>query len=524
MGALLPHKRVRAIIDSCDDITRPQIIALRIVEHQTEREMIVGGRWYPTEHRYKPLNKRERRRLKKIYVHAKQWQLIVYMLDALENYKFRDRGESYIQEILNYGARQIGKSEGTGIGTAVCLVAKPAAKIAVLAPRGDGARRIVGILKRIIPQSAWKWDKAERVLTLMNHSKAYARSARVFDDLRGWQYDAILLDEAAKMDWEVRMALTGNLITRNGFFVYMTTPRGHNWIWDVHRKKDAGGAEPKAEDIRIRQTVREVQAAITDNTFLSPDAIDRAKQEAMSLSENEYRQEILGEFIPSTGLAFPNFKREQNVHSIETMDKWGLDDITRDVTNHMFGIDASYVIGIDLNYDPNSCVFYRIASNGSVWAEQELQFKGHVDDFVDEIIATGEALGLEDVPGQCVVVIDASAFWQGTGKRISKTQAASVFQKKGFRLSTPQGGKRNPPREDRMNVTSRMISTKAGEVRLFLDPRCEKSIQMYEELPALNGVPDHKWKNAHIYDAGSYPLFRLFSDKFLPFIQGYFRG
>lgn len=132
--------------------------------------------------------------------------------------------------------------------------------------------------------------KAEREVVIPGGGLVAVRSADNPDALRGEGLDFVVMDEAAYIMPEAWIeAIRPALSDRLGRALFISTPRGRNWFWDIHRK---GGAEPDWSSFTYPTSA---------NPFMPKGEIEAARAE---LPEIIFRQEYLAEFVDSEGMVF----------------------------------------------------------------------------------------------------------------------------------------------------------------------------------------------------------------------------
>lgn len=110
------------------------------------------------------------------------------------------------------------------------------------------------------------------------------RSTESYDNLRGPGVDGMLLDEAAYingMAWT--RVLNPMLLDRNGWAIFMSTPNGRNWWYDLY------------ERVPERPKWRRWHAPSTDNPRMTPQAVAEVKEDP-NLTEADFQQEYMAQF------------------------------------------------------------------------------------------------------------------------------------------------------------------------------------------------------------------------------------
>lgn len=120
-------------------------------------------------------------------------------------------------------------------------------------------------------------------ITLINGRKIYVKGSDRPDTLRGVGYAYIVLDETADMKpetWE--LALQPTLADCDGGVLFIGTPKGKNWFYDLYLN---GDNEPEDWDCWSFKTI--------DNPFLSREVVEKSRN---TMSSFAFRQEFEATF------------------------------------------------------------------------------------------------------------------------------------------------------------------------------------------------------------------------------------
>ena len=113
----------------------------------------------------------------------------------------------------------------------------PNKKIFYVAPTYRQAKQILwDDLKAKMINCRWakKINESDLTITLVNGSKIHLRSADNADSLRGISIDYLVMDECAMIDHKTwTEVLRPALSDRQGHAMFITTPKGRNWIYDL---------------------------------------------------------------------------------------------------------------------------------------------------------------------------------------------------------------------------------------------------------------------------------------------------
>ena len=161
-----------------------------------------------------------------------------------------------------------------------------------LAPTYGMASQVWRDLRRIGLALQGQISAQERRIDLPNGGLMAARSVHMADWLRGAGLDYVVLDEAAYMSAEVwPQVVRPMLLDRRGGALFISTPRGQNWFWDVYR---------------LGQDAQQPDWAAFHYPSASSPLIDPAELEAIRrvTRERVWREEYLAEFVADEGAVF----------------------------------------------------------------------------------------------------------------------------------------------------------------------------------------------------------------------------
>ena len=130
------------------------------------------------------------------------------------------------------------------------------------------------------------------------------RSADTPNTLRGEGLDFVVMDECAFIRPEIwPEAIRPALADREGRALFISTPKGRNWFWDIYRRGEAQ-----------EEGWQSFTFPTSANPYIKPDEIEAARRE---LPELIFRQEFLAEFIDSDGGVFRRVQEAATVEPIE---------------------------------------------------------------------------------------------------------------------------------------------------------------------------------------------------------------
>lgn len=135
-------------------------------------------------------------------------------------------------------------------------------------------------------------NRSELYIEFVNGSQLWFKSADNPDALRGRGIDFLVVDEAAMVKSEAWLnALRPSLSDTQGKAVFISTPKGHNWFFELWTR----GKDPKFSDYQSWSY------PTAGNPYINKQEIEAARQ---TLPESVFRQEYLAEFIENVGTVF----------------------------------------------------------------------------------------------------------------------------------------------------------------------------------------------------------------------------
>jgi phage FluMu gp28-like protein len=200
--------------------------------------------------------------------------------------------------------RRFGKSK---LGVAECLK--------VAAEQGGRAWWIAPIFKmtnvgwRPLVQMANKIPGAsislsEKAIMFPGGGEITVRSADNPNSLRGEGLDFVIIDEAAFIDPAVwPEAIRPALSDRQGRALFISTPKGRNWFWEIYRRGVAGETGWKSFTFPT-----------SANPYIQAIEIEAAKAD---LPDIIFRQEYLAEFVDMEGAVFRRIQEAATLEQIE---------------------------------------------------------------------------------------------------------------------------------------------------------------------------------------------------------------
>ncbi len=160
----------------------------------------------------------------------------------------------------------------------------------------------------------------------IGNSIIYLKGAENEDSLRGSSLAGMVLDECAfyfNFEYLWNNALRPALADKEGWCIFVSTPNGFNYFYDLYEKHESYHFSSK------------------DNEFLPSTEVDEMQKE---MTEIQFKQEVLAEFIPQGSY--------QYFHGVEHI-------VRTDISNEP-DRSASYLIGCDIARHHDSTVLIAI--------------------------------------------------------------------------------------------------------------------------------------------------------------------
>ena len=225
-------------------------------------------------------------------------------LDAIDNIKYTPHtGQGAFHEskarfrILAAG-RRFGKTQAACYEAVQRAIIQPGAVVWIVAPIFGQAMISWRMIRQFMPLPLVKdYHLTEKYVELKNGSTIWIKSGDNPDNLRGEGLDFLVVDEASMIHEDVwQEALRPALADKQGSAVIISTPKAHNWFFDLWTR----GQDPEYTDY---QSWRLPTAA---NPYILPEEIEEAKR---TLPELVFRQEFMAEFLDDIGAVFRGIHR-----------------------------------------------------------------------------------------------------------------------------------------------------------------------------------------------------------------------
>ncbi len=332
-----------------------------------------------------------------------------------------------------------------------------------------------------INEVPYQYLKAENVLIIKDGgARIIFRPVDDYERLRGTNLAWFGLDELTYSPEEAWLRLEGRLRDPQakqlcGFAAW--TPKGYDWVY----RKFIADPVPGYETILARPF---------ENRYVLnkvPDFYDRLKH---SYNEALYQQEVLGQYLSlQGGLVYSAFDRREHVKPLQV------------------NPNCPLLWALDFNVDPMCSVVAQIEA-GRVFVLDEIALR-HA--------STQEACDTfqKRFPNHRMGVV---VYGDASGNTVQTTGTSDYkivrdhFRSHHGAPATYKVPKANPNVRDRIMLVNSKLRTAAGEIRLFVDPRCKELIKDFEQvsyLPDSNAIDKEKdRRRTHLSDALGYLLWQ----------------
>ncbi len=368
---------------------------------------------------------------------------------------------------VNIQGRRSGKSYASAREAEVAIYT-PETRGWVVAPTYDLAAKIgreihqnlvlnqqFAITKRMVGGSMFS-------ATFKNGSEVSLKSAENPDSLIGEGLDWLIIDEAAilpKRTWEQYLRPT--LSDRSGWVLFVSTPRGFNWLYDLYIRGQSSDY-PEWESW---------QHASHGSRYFR-DSVENLKHE---LTKETYLQEYEAQFTSFAGKVYP-FSRDVHVKRLDRNDAW-----------------ETYC-SIDFGYRMPAVVWFQV---GKVGGEHEVHIIDEIahttdirtDELADKILAKG-------YPVQ-------KYFCDPAGEGVQSSSGlgdVQVFRRKGISPLSHKTDKISRSIPSGIDLVRSYLENAEGNARLFIADTCKGIIADFENYRYPEKKEDRKLKDEPLKD------------------------
>ena len=264
------------------------------------------------------------------------------LFNAIQNPNYR-----YIVAIL---ARRTGKTFGAAIIGAMKTL-EPGTSVLVIAPDYSLAEICFGEIRAIYNKfnlERTRENLKDRICVLANESYIRIASGNQIDSAVGRSYDLIIYDEAAltdKGDEGFNIALLPTLDKLNAKALFISTPRGYNWLHEFYQRG-------YSDESKYKRWLS-IHSTVLDNPRIPQLIIDDARG---AVSAGEFEQEYMANFVSYEGMIFNSLDGE-NVSDLA----WIYEE---QAATGRFDVIA----GLDIGFrDPTAMVVFYVDIDEGIW-------------------------------------------------------------------------------------------------------------------------------------------------------------
>lgn len=443
--------------------------------------------------------------------------------------------------LMLYGGRRGGKTTLSVLALLMMAVAFPGSRDYAISPTQAETDELEQELVRMTPR-AWARSHSQGAgkslqYRFANGSRIIFISGHKPRGLKRGRMDIVLYNEAQDQHKAGYTRLRGAIVDKAGLVILACNPPDApigRWVEDLYERARAQAVDATTR-VRLAQLFH---LAGKNNPFVSAESLADMRKE---LDDVSARREVDGEMGIAIGdVVWHGFSATESVRAVPP----NFIDVTAEVTRREFGGAGGYIVGMDFQLTPAMvAVIFKIFVDPDdesrellLWVVDEIVLdKADEYQLCDALESQhrwtregshptetyrGWSVPEEDrdEPRRCVVVMDASGFFQDGAHNKGKTSDLALRSRRWDWLFPPhKGSDRNPDILERCKVTNRMLKAAdsedgkvIGRRRLFFAPTVLKVIESMKLWELRNGIPYRRSPYAHVSDGVSYPVFRLF--------------
>ena len=380
------------------------------------------------------------------------------------DWKIDDQRKEILNDKTRYKILSCGRRFGKSFFSVLFLLNKPLQpneRRWIVFPTYRQAKMVSwNLLKSIFANKQATINETELSITLDNGAKIELKGADKPDSLRGVSTTMVVMDEYAFMKENVwGEIIQPTLAESRGEALFVGTPSGLNHFYDLFVKGQSENSDYKSW-----------QFTTLDGGFISEEEVENAKK---NLDKRTFQQEYEASFLTAANRCAYNFSRDIHCRVMEKSPRmfWGID----------FGV-ASYMTAILMCEN----------TAGEVYVFDEIGLQNS---------NTFELAKLMQLKGRGLPVYPDPA---GKARTSNSTKSDhKILQEAGF---TVIAKKANPTQKDRMNALNRMLEDATGKHKLFINPKCTKTIRDLELCTLENGQMLKTETLSHFLDGLMYPI------------------
>lgn len=477
-----------------------------------------GGRWDRLERRYVD----DGAAYLQLRLQPAQYEAAYWFAGWLREYLAgieHVRATDYFRKwtMMNVGGRRGGKTDFCVKAQIAACAAKPGTVAWAASPTEDETIELHDVFARIIPGGWAEYREAKRRWFWANGSVIEYRSGFKPKALKRGRVDLPFFNEAQYFPKRSYTMVRAPIADTGGLVLLSANPPDEpvgQWLLEMYDEAKAG-----------KETVKLCEFDPDKNPVVDQQALDDM---ASDLTEEEYRRDRKGEFIPVGDLVWHAWSSKYNVRPAGELQErtakvqpLALPNITRQFTKLHLGREFDHVIGMDFQLVPHMAAvvaeFFQNPDDPKdpfMWSTDCLKFGDDEGDLGTEIEFAEALIEMGYDPERTAVIADASGWWQDA-ERTKGRGSVDLIKKAGFRFvfRPDRHAKRNPLIFERIQATNVRMCTKDGLRRLFSVPEnldLNRALKMWENR---NRVPHRRSDHAHLSDALSYIVWRFWPRK-----------
>ena len=339
------------------------------------------------------------------------------------------------------------------------------------------------------PQAVLQVSKSELFLQLRSGSFVFYKSGREFENLRTETLDGVIIDEYREQHPDLwPRIIRPMLTTTNGWAAFTSTTNGFDDFYELFQrgKLDTSGKWAS------------LHAPSTANPYFSEAELIECQQ---TMSEGEFRQEILAEFVELyLGKVYPNYS-ERNVLDTNPF------TYSDSISPHL-----PIILAPDFNLNPMGWAMGQLKGHDVYWFDEIYREHSNTQDAARGFIDRYKRNGLTQT---VVIAGDATS---KAGQRAAAGQSdydilCSMLTEVGipWENKTPDS---NPPVKDRVNAVNAKLLSAAGTIHMWHHSRCKMLARdwmrvKWKETKGLEIDPGPKRDLGHISDGAGYAVHKL---------------
>lgn len=440
--------------------------------------------------------------------------------------------------LMLVGGRRGGKSHLGIVALVMLAVLTPRSWTWAISPTQDETAELEEAILSCAPH-AWFTVSTGRtnktmIFKFVNGSKILLLSGHKPRTLKRGRVDVALYNEAQNMYKAGWTQLRGAIVDRGGLVIIACNPASSDigrWVEEVFAQARAGKIAAISFHFRGK-----------NNPFVTASALEDMRRESDDVTA---RKEIDGEMgVPIGDVVMHAWSDVETIRDVPP----NFIDITAEETARHFGRAYGYIVGMDFQKTPHMVASIQKLFRDPADVENEILLW-----IVDEVVvddANEDELvdGLEKLdrwlqptepgvmrraegdgyrgwiadgdnptkPVHCVVVMDASGFYQSGDHQKGQRSDRLIAARKWTALFRPQKDSNDNPRvSERVKVANTRMKTAGpnGKRRMFScrhNLRTNHAMRQWQNHK-LTGAPDKNATVAHVCDATTYPPYRLFA-------------